>query len=218
MKPFKNKKHKENKKKAAIIRIIIYAAAAAVVHFLSVNMPGESLRRFLTVVEIVLFAVILRAIVSLVHAPAKKLLKQFTKAINKIFKPYLDKIREKLAKGRKFVKGSDEKNLIWNFNLNIVNRLKNKLKLRKKLDFRHSSSNAEKIRLLYIKLILTLREKHHKIKYSSTPKEIKENLDHRENDVLFEVYEKIRYGGDGNITVSDDMVNSCEKTMDTYFG
>ena len=194
------------------MKIIIYASAIAILHYLPVDAHNGSLRRFLTIVEIVLFALILRTIIPLMNAPVKNLAKQLKKALSKIFKPVLDKVQKTLARRRKFIKGIDEKNLIWNGNLNIISKLKNKLKSRKKLDFKHSASHMEKIRLLYIKLILILLKKNHKIKYSYTVKEIKDNLDCGEKYILFDVYEQVRYSR--YIIVSDDMVNLCQNDID----
>ena len=91
--------------------------------------------------------------------------------MKKALRPIIKVIQAKYKRRQKLIKGKDEKRLI--FNLNLIEKLKNK---RKKINLKHGSTNMEKIRLLYVKLILILTEKNNEIKYSSTPKEIKKDL------------------------------------------
>ena len=192
-----------------IIKIIIYAALAIILHLLSINVKSQSAARFLLVLEIILMVLILRIVVSLTENRVKFLAKKAKELLIKVFRPIIDKIKERYARRRKFVKGSDEKRLVFNFN--IIEKLKNKLKLRKKLDLKHGASNIEKIRLLYIKFILILIENHYKVKYSHTPREIKIDLPPKEHDILFDSYEKARYGHAEYIAISDDVVDLCRE-------
>ena len=214
MKIFKDPK---NTKK--IVRIIIYSAALITLHYIIINKRNSfvntSTEPVLNAVESVLIVLIVRTIFLLAEKRIKSLAKKtgdrLTKILKRLFKPIIDKISENRRR-KNFIKGSDESKFI--FNLEIIDKLKNKLKLRKKLDLKSSSSNAEKIRLLYIKFILILTGKNYKIKYSYTPKEIKDSLDYREReeerDILFDIYEQVRYG---NNDVDDDITKSVEKII-----
>lgn len=206
------KKIYRNKK---IIKIIIYTVLILAVQFfilggrIKINI-NESARRFFIAVEIILSVLLLKTLVSFILKDTllPKNVKDFMgKAFRKLFRPILNKIRELHNRRRKFIKGTDEEKII--FNLNIIDKLKDKFRLREKLKLKHGDSNAEKIRLLYIKLILLL-EKDYVIKYSYTPKEIKETFDYKSNDILCDIYEQVRYGRNEDISVSDDIVELCE--------
>ena len=203
-------------------KIAIYAAVFAAVRFGFVNggimEVSESATRFLTVVEVTIVILIGWTLLSVTKSSAQsfadRLKDELLKALVKMFKPLADKIREKLSRGQRFVKGSDESSrLRVNLNLSIIDNIKKRLLLREKLNLRRSKSNAETIRLLYIKLILTLTERRHRIKYSHTPSEIKDSLgvnnEQRERGILFEAYEQARYGG-ADVSISDDIVQLCK--------
>jgi hypothetical protein len=200
----------ENKKK--IIKITVYAALIIILQVLSANVKNRSAARFMAVAEIVLAVLISKAVLSLSKNRVKIIGRKLKEILKKTFGPILNKIREMSGRRRRFVRGSDEKRLVFNFN--IIEKLKNKLKLRKKLDLKHSSSNIEKIKLLYIKLILTLMEKHHKVKYSHTPKEIKNNLKDDNKELLFDIYEKARYDDENTMYISNETVKLCENITD----
>jgi len=208
--------------KAKIVKIIICSAIFAVVRFGFVNGGimgvSESAARFLTVVEVVLVILIGWTLLSVTKSSAQsfadRLKDELLKTLAKIFKPLADKIREKFVRGRRFVKGSNESSRFRvNLNPNMIDNIKKRLSPREKLNLRRSKSNAETIRLLYIKLILTLIERRHGIKYSHTPSEIKDSLgnsdEERERDILFAAYEQARYGG-ADTPISDDIVQLCK--------
>ena len=217
MKIFKDKNMRKQ-----TIKIIVCAVILAVVQFVFVSgsyiTVSDSARRFCIVVELVLGAWIIWTVLSIIGVRGKPLFKNLKdylkKVLAKVIKPIRDKLSERYNRKRKFIKGSDENKFILNFNLNIIDKLKNKLRLRQKLDLKQNSSNREKIKLLYIKLILILTEKNYQIRYSHTPKEIKDNLDSVDNNILFDIYEQVRYGDTDNIAVSDDMIKMCENITD----
>ena len=207
---------KDKKKRAQIIKIAICAAGIYFIEYTKQSLENSSLGRFLTVLEILLLAYMAWTLFSLFKSRAKvlyaKAKKTLVDAVKRLLKPIIEKFRERYRRKQKFVKGRDENKIVFNFN--IIEKLKNKLQLRKKLDLKHVSSNAEKIRLLYIKFILKLIQKNNAIKYSSTPKEIKNDVRCGESDILFDIYEKVRYDAQKNVAVLDDTVKLCENAAD----
>lgn len=187
---------------------------AIILHFMAQNVKNQSAARFLTVAEVVLMILILRIVLSLAGSRVKLIGKKLKELVKKALGPIIAKIREISGRKRRFAKGEDEKKLVFNFN--IIEKLKNKLKLRKKPDLKHSSSNMEKIRLLYIKLILKLIERHYKFKYSHTPEEIKNGISGENKDPLFAAYEKARYDDAGSVYISNETVKLCEEIIDTF--
>lgn len=205
----------KNKGISKIIRIAVYFIALAAVNFMVANSShftdNLSLVRFLIILEYALMILIVFELISFIKAYIAPLLRGAKKFLSGVFEPIRNKLRERYNRKQKFLKGVDESKLIFNFN--IIDKLKNKLKLRQKLNFNHSTSNIEKIRLLYIKLVLTLIEKDYEIRYSHTPREIKSNTNCGEGDVLFDVYEQARYGDIDSLVISDDMIKSCEDSL-----
>ncbi|MCL2772861.1 MAG: hypothetical protein FWD71_05885 [Oscillospiraceae bacterium] len=209
MKIFKNRKIRKK-----IIRIIIYTIIIAISYCLPIH--NQSAARFLTVVQLALSVLTAWEIISFIRFKSlfTNLKNSIVELFKRVFKPILKKIEEIRSRKRKFIRGSDESKFILHFN--VIDKLKNKLKLRQKLDFKHAQSNSEKIRLLYIRLILILTGKNYKIRYSYTPKEINDSLNHIDKDILFDIYENVRYGDNTNTALSDDTVKLCENNVDEF--
>jgi hypothetical protein len=212
---------KDKEKRKKIVRIAIYAVAIFAIRYLAACnrefLEYSSFGRFLSVLELTLAVFLAWTIFSLAKNRAKaiyaKTKKVLANAIKRMFKPFIEKFLERQKRKQKFVRGLDENKIIFDFH--VMDRLKNRLKPKKKLDLKHVSSNAEKIKLLYIKFILTLAKKNHAVKYSSTPKEIKNNLGNGD-DILFDTYEQVRYDADENIDVLDNTVELCENAVDDF--
>jgi hypothetical protein len=203
------------KKIAKITKIIVYVSLAIILYAISPGVENQSAARFLMIAEIVLLALALRNVLSLAKEPMLKLAKKAIELIKKALAPIIAKIRERYSRKKNFAKGSDEKKLIFNFG--ILDKIKNRFKSRIKLSLKNASSNMEKIRLLYIKYILLLSEKHHKIKHSHTPKELKTDLagsNRIENDILFDIYEEVRYNDAERVAISDEVIGLCENALD----
>ena len=200
--------------KKNIAKIIFCTGLAAILQILSANIKNQSAAHFLTVVEIVLMLFVLRVFFSLTKKRIVFLAKKAKELLKKALAPIIAKIRGRHGR-RKFVRGSDEKRLVFNFG--IMDKLKDRLKPRKKTSLKNISSNAEKIRLLYIRLILTLIDRHYRVKHSHTPKELKTDLaqmDRNESDILFDTYENVRYGNLGDDSIPDGTVALCENIFE----
>lgn len=199
-----------------IIQLAVYLIALAIDNFIVANISyftdNPSLARFLIVLEYLLLILVIWKLISIISIYIAPLLRGAKKYLSGVFEPIRNKLRERYNRKRKYIKGSDESKLILNFS--IIDKIKNKFKLRQKLNFKHSVSKVERIRMLYIKLVLTLIEKNYEIRYSHTPREIKSNINYSEGDTLLDVYEQVRYGDSDNIAISDDMMKSYEDIFD----
>jgi len=201
----------KNKNIIVLIKLIIYVELLAVAYYLEWNVKffTENINAFRAIqaVEIVLIGLIAWTVITLIRMNFKFLWKNAKKLFEKIIiKPIKKILQFKFKPKKKYMKGKDEKQFIFNFDL--IEKFKTR---RRKLDLKHSKSNMERIRLLYIKLILILTEKDKEVKYSYTPKEVKKNCSWIGNEILFETYEQVRYG---ELGVTDEVVQMCEKTME----
>jgi len=217
----------KNKNIVNLIKLIIYVELLTIsyylewnVEFLKENRTALFFNKIVQWIFIVLIGwTVIKFIIlnyKLIFAKVKKILENIKKYIKKkladakkmfqnVFK-FIKKVIQFKYNKKKYIKGKDEKQFIFNFDL--IEKFKNR---RRKLDLKHSKSNMEMIRLLYIKLILILTAKDKEVKYSYTPKEVRKNCGDNKSDILFETYEQVRYG---EVFVTDEVVQLCEKTME----
>ena len=80
-----------------------------------------------------------------------------------------------------------------------------------KLDLRKTDKNAEKIRLLYIKLILKSMREGYDYDRTHTPDELYEALKNKNLDYLMSCYKSVRYNR--NIKILDEEVIKCENII-----
>jgi len=80
-----------------------------------------------------------------------------------------------------------------------------------KLDIRKADKNAEKIRLLYIKLILKSMREGYDYDKTHTPDEVYEVLKNKNLDYLMSCYKSVRYNRD--IKILDEEVEKCENII-----
>lgn len=147
----------------------------------------------------------------------------YSSMIKDFFKKYYNIIKEKLSQYTRMlivkiktiferhntIKGHDTRSFI--FDKNILDNIKNKLGIKQKLRLEADAANTEKIRYYYIKFILKLIEGNYNYKKTSTPKEIKKEVQKNKpaSGVLFDVYENVRYSE--SPFVDDEVAEICDK-------
>lgn len=202
------KKHNKMKKKAVIYAALI-VAFELLRSYVSSLPNAESAARFFSVVEIAWAILLGRALSLLIKrkagGAAESALNVISSLLRKIFRPAFKKIYEYQSRRKRIVKGKDEREFIFSFNAGKKTRL---TMPKEKINLSKCRTNAEKIRALYIKLILKMRRKGDEIRLSETPSEIKASLNR--DLYLTDAYERIRYGKLEGFLIDDDMVKRCE--------
>ena len=175
----------------------------------------DSARRFFRICEGILLLVIITnglMIIFKVESTFGELVRDLAgRLLKKIFYPLMDKANEIIRRENRLVGGVDEAKLMLNFG--IADKLKSALRPRRKIDLRRCATNSERVRMLYIRFILTLKRQRYVIDESCTPREIDKKIlsGNNQSGILFDVYENLRYNREDTVTISDETVLQCEK-------
>ena len=124
--------------------------------------------------------------------------------LTKYFGKKLRQLKEQLTKKKKpdnFWKGESETS--FEFNRAFSGRLGKIFDSRKKINLKRCRTNDERVRMMYIKRFLMLKERNEQIDFSTTPMEAAE-FDISGNRPLFETYDRLRY--DEDFSVTDDVM------------
>lgn len=130
------------------------------------------------------------------------------KAVMRVLSPALKRIRRKNDRRCHFVKGTDK--------VEYVRSAKQKGRLhrvkKRKICIDSEEENTEKVRLSYVKYVLSAAERGTGITYADTPFEIKDKDGKEGTERLFELYSEVRYGD--RPAVSDADAKLCKTIAD----
>jgi|GEM_PF-6933330 hypothetical protein len=97
------------------------------------------------------------------------------------------------------------------FKIDAFGEFKKMFRSKIRLDLRKADENAEKIRLLYIKLILKSMREGYDYNRTHTPDELYEVLKNKNLEYLMACYKSVRY--DRDIHILDEEVKKCENII-----
>lgn len=142
--------------------------------------------------------------------------------IEKLSKYIVKKARYLFAQAKKILKdhgfgrnldGLDKKSIEFDFNL--YGEIKKLFKSKMRVDLNKTNVNAEKIKMIYIKLILQSIRSGYDYNSSQTPDEINEMLKNQNLEYIINCYKSVRY--DCDIDVSNENVFECEDILIKQF-
>jgi hypothetical protein len=166
-------------------------------------------------IMLVYFGVFLYILVLLWRMLIKNFFLRLKNLLTDLYKFISKKVRQFIKKAKKILKahglgsGFDKSTIEVDFS--IQREIKRIFKSKIKLDLRKADRNAEKIRLMYIKLILKSIRSGYDYDQTQTPDEIYELLKNENLDVLIDCYKSVRY--DRNVIISDENVEICENIL-----
>ena len=159
-------------------------------------------------VFVFIFKIFWRMLIKNFFIKMKNLLEELYKYIVKRVRQFVARVKKTL-KARGLGSGFDKSTIELDFS--IQHEIKRIFKSKIKLDLRKADRNAEKIRMMYIKLILKSIRSGYDYKYTQTPDEVYELLKNQNIDVLIDCYKSVRY--DRNAVISDENVEICENIL-----
>ena len=159
-------------------------------------------------VFVYLFVLLWRMLIKNFFIRLKNLLKDLYKYIVKRVRHFVMRVKKTL-KARGLGSGFDKSTIELDFS--IKHEIKRIFKSKIKLDIRKANRNAEKIRMIYIKLILKSIRSGYDYNQTQTPDEVYELLKNQNLDFLIACYKSVRY--DRNAVISDENVEICENIL-----
>ncbi len=109
--------------------------------------------------------------------------------IMRFFAPIAGRMARRLHKNSSFVVGTDRFEYVGH----SFRRDKKKRRKLRKINFSGAVNNCEKVRLAYVKYLLSSVERGMEFTYADTPYEIDVKLDTADDKVLFDTYVGVRY-------------------------
>ena len=125
--------------------------------------------------------------------------------VKKIFRPILAKFEKKKEEKKKYLKGYTERQFVFRYGRNDK---KPRYNSRIRANLKKCRTNSEKLRMMYIRGVLKLRDRGCDVTPSKTPGELEKMLSKDDNKVLFHTYARMRYEKD--FSVDDKMLAECE--------
>jgi len=122
------------------------------------------------------------------------------KAAMRLLSPVVKRIRRNSDRKTRFVKGTDTVEFLKTGKKERRSKRRSK---KQKIDIDREAENREKVRLSYIKYVLSAAERGRDITYSDTPFEIREKDGKEGTEKLFEVYSGVRYGNEYSVSDAD---------------
>lgn len=206
---------KINKKKKKI-KALIYLLSMTVLGFLYAYIEHRYIRQGIVIAYLILAALFLRALWQIYGRKLMNryhhIIDEFNKFIKKNSKKIITKIKQilKISDKPARIKGSDKRSIEFDFQ--GIQKIKKLLNIKTKLDLDDADINTEKIRLLYVKLILKSIKEGFDFKESLTPNEIYMTLENKACEPLIDCYQNVRYGKLHKI--SDETVNKFESILE----
>lgn len=111
----------------------------------------------------------------------------------RIFRPIISRMEKKKEEKKKFIRGSTQREFVFGFGRSGK---KGRFDAKTKANLKKCRTNGEKLRMMYIRGVLELRDRGCDVTPSKTPGELKKMLLKDDNPALFENYAKMRYGKD----------------------
>lgn len=196
----KNFLRKKIVKKTALYAVLIAASEFLRVYSIK-KLQNESFGQMFAFAEILFAVLIAREFIRLIKKqadnPGEKIGAAVANLIKRLLKPIAKLLIDRYEHRDRLIYGVDERKFI--FPKEWLEKLKKQADLREKIRIEDCGSNIETVRMLYVKLILGLKEQGRRIDDSSTPREIKEKLNSDENNGFFDKYEEVRYDKDADV-------------------
>ena len=122
----------------------------------------------------------------------------------RILRPIISKIEKKKGEKKKYLRGSTQREFIFGFGRSGK---KGRFDPKIKANLKKCRTNSEKLRMMYIRGVLELRDRGCDVTPSKTPGELERMLSKGDNHALFENYAKMRYEKD--FFVDDEILAEC---------
>ena len=135
---------------------------------------------------------------------AVKTHRRFRRVFRFIFRPFLSKIEKKKEEKKKYLKGHTERSFIFRRGRSGK---KPRFDTRIKANLKKCRTNSEKLRMMYIRGVLELRDRGCDVTPSKTVRELERMLPKDGNRTLFHTYAKMRYEKD--FSVDDETLKQC---------
>ena len=197
-------------KRARIIRIIVdicllAAAVSALIWLKAVKKYSGDWIPVLYFAVILVASKLLYDLHGYTELYAVKTHRRFRRIVRFIFRPFLSKIEKRKEEKKKYLKGYTERKFIFRRGRT---EKRPRFDSRIKANLKKCRTNSEKLRMMYIRGVLKLRDRGCDVTPSKTPGELEKMLSKDDNKVLFRTYARMRYEKD--FSVDDKTLAECE--------
>lgn len=196
-------------------KLLILLAIEIVIAFVYINTKNDTAEIITLLIYLLVFFLIFKLIWQMIGRNIFGSIKDFLK---KLFKFIISKTKFIIRQVRSvlkaiglggFLDGLDKTS--FEFDFNLKSKIKRLFRTKIKLDLLKADKNSEKIKFMYIKLILKSINNGYYYKNSQTPDEFYTILKNKDLDYLINCYKLVRY--DKNIKISDEEIEQCEREL-----